>query len=255
MGVNRDYSKNYNIGGGELYVKTKDETNFRYFGATNDIKLNFKTDKIEHKSSENSTLVTDLEVVKEVSAELSFTTEDLNKEVLASAFGGKYETIHQDNGSETDYEIDGVKGLYVYSLDNKVKVNNVVVRYKDGDDDKVAVEDVDYSVDYNFGKIEIAKGGAIDGKDIKVDFDYASIDITNFTALDDVSKTISLRVAQKLQNGQVKEFLIHKVQLSLNGDYDLKNNEKLTSLAFSGKVLQDITQPEGKQFVETKMIG
>ena len=53
MAVNRDFAKNYFIGGGELYIKMKGEDNFRYFGQTEEAKVSFKIDKVEHQNSES----------------------------------------------------------------------------------------------------------------------------------------------------------------------------------------------------------
>ncbi len=252
MAVNR--SREYYIGGGELFIKPEGDSNFRYFGATQDFKINFNVDKIEHKSAEGELLVTDMEVVKEVKAEVSFITDDFQKDVLALAFGGEYVDKKQSSGSVTDQEFSGVIGGAVYEL-GYVKVSNVVVKYKDGDNDVEAVEDVDYSVDYEFGRIEIAKGGAIDGKDIKVSFDYASADLSYFTSLNNVSRIVSLEFISKPKKGKARKTIIHKVQLSLNGDYDLKTPDKFGSLNFKGKILKDETKPEGKQFVETIVVG
>ena len=253
MAVNRE--QNYNLGGGVLYIKFPTEDNFRYFGATNEVKLNFSTDKLEHKNSESATLTTDLEVVKEVTSECSFTTEDLNKRVLALAFGGTYNETTQSSGSVTDEEHDGVVGGLVYDLAHK-KVSNVVVTYTDGSgDEQTAVENTDYSVDYDFGAIEVAIGGAIDGKDIKVDYDYAEIKQIEFSSLDNVSMEVSLRFNAKNQVGKAKQTIIHRIILALDGDYELKSSDKLNSLSFKGKVLKDETKPAGKQFVQTLQLG
>lgn len=251
MAVNRDFAKNYNLQGGELLVKLSDEANYRYFGQTNEFKLSFKTDRIEHKNSESDTLVTDMEVVKEVSATVNFSTDDLNKETLALVFGGSADTITQSAGSVTDEAIAGVAGGNIYELAYK-KVSNIIV--KDSDDNEY-VEDVDFSIKRDFGLIEITQGGALDGKDIKVSYDYAKTSITTITSLNETSREFSLRFVSAPKNGQPKQTTIHKVRLSLNGDYNVKSLEKYTTVAFDGKVLKDNSKPEGKQFVETVMIG
>jgi len=250
MAVNRDFAKNYFMGGGELFVKLPGSNVFKYFAQTDDFKASFKVDKVEHKNSESSVVTLDLEVVKEVNAEVKFTTSDLNKEILAIAFGGTYSETNQDSGSVTDEEIDGVEAGGVYEV-GYTKISNVVVKYKDGDDDVEAVEDKDYSVNYKFGLIEIAKDGALVGKDIKVSFDYAKNVITEFSSLDDVSKEVTLQFVSDPLQGKAKKTTIHRVKLSIDGDFDLKSPTDVLKLSFSGKVLKDNTKPEGKQFIET----
>ena len=251
MAVNRDFTKNYNLQGGELLVKLSNENNFRYFGQTNEFKLSFKTDRLEHKNSEGDTLVTDMEVVKEVSTTVNFTTDDLNKETLALVFGGKTDTTTQSAGSVTDEAVAGVVGGSIYELAYK-KVSSIIV--KDSDDNEY-VEDVDFSVKKDFGLLEITKGGALDGKDLKVSYDYAATSITIISSLNETSREFSLRFISAPKNGQPKQTTIHKVRLSLNGDYNVKSLEKYTTVAFDGKVLKDSTREEGKQFVETVMLG
>jgi len=248
--VNRDFAKNYFMGGGELFVKLPGSSVFKYFAQTDDFKVNFKVDKVEHKNSEGEVAVLDMEVVKEVSAEVHFTTSDLNKEILAIVFGGDYVENIQDSGSVSDEEIDAVEAGGVYEL-GKVKVSNVVVKYKDGDNDVEAVEGVDYSVNYDFGLIEIAKDGALVGKDIKVSFDYAENRVVEFRSLNDVSKEVSLQFISHPTKGRARKTTIHRVKLSINGDLDLKSPNDIAKVSLSGKVLKDTSKPEGRQFIET----
>ena len=255
MAVNRSYTKDYDLGGGELFIKLPNSNNFEYFGTTNEVKINTNVDKLEHKNSESETLTTDLEIVKEVSATVSFTTEDLSKKVLALAFGGNYEDVSQVAGSATDQEFDAVEGGKVYDL-GKVKVSNVAVTYDDGNGNAVtATEDVDYSVNYNFGKIEIANDSVLVGKNIKVSYDYADATYTDVSALNDVSKEVALKFLSNPQVGKGKETTIHRVVLTMSGDYNLKSIEKFNSVNFSGKILKDGIQVKGKQFFETRLVG
>jgi len=250
MAVNRDFTKNYFMGGGELFVKLPGSNVFKYFAQTDDFKINLKVDKVEHKNSESNVVTLDLEVVKEVNADVKFTTSDLNKEILAIAFGGTYSETSQNSGSVTDEEIDSVEAGGVYEV-GYTKISNVVVKYKDGDDDVEASEGVDYSVNSDFGLIEIAKDGVLVGKDIKVSFDYAKNTITEFSSLNNVSKEVALQFISNPIQGKAKKTTIHKVRLSMDGDFDLKSPESIAKLSLSGKVLKDSTKPEGKQFIET----
>ena len=255
MAVNRDFAKNYNLQGGELFFKLQGSTNYAYFGATNEFKLNFKSSTLEHKNSETDTIVTDMEVTKEVEASLSFTTEDLNKDVLALAFSGKATTTTQDAKTNQEVTFASVGAKSVYEVGDR-KLLNVVVKYdEDKDEDIVAIEGVDYTLKSVFGTIEIAQDSALVGKDIKVTYDCEAQELTTFSSLDETSREFSLRFLSSPKAGQPKETTVHRVRLSLNGDYSLKGLDKLTSLSFTGKVLLDSTKPEGKQFVETVMIG
>ena len=252
MAVNRDFAKNYFLGGGELYIKPKGESVFRYFGATDNVSLSFKIDKIEHQNSESSMLVTDLEVTKAVSADVTIQTADLNPQILALAFSGEYVENTQASGNG-EIEFSSVVAGGVYEL-GKAKVKNVTVTYKDGDNDVEAIENADYSVDYEFGSVEIASDGVLVGKDIKVTFDYDSVTRGYFTSLNKTSKEVALRFVSKPQQGKPSKTDIFRVILSLDGDFNLKSIEDVQKITLKGKVLKDTTRPEGEQFVKKEVI-
>ena len=253
MAVNRDFAKNYFIGGGELYIKMKGENNFRYFGQTEEAKINFKIDKVEHQNSEDAMLTTDLEITKAISAEISIQTADLNPQVLALAFSGDYTEITQPGATGQEADFTSVVAGGIYEL-GKYKVKNVSVTYNDGTKDVAAVENVDYSVDYEFGTVEIAKDGVLVGKDIKVTFDNDSYTNTIFTSLNKTSQEAALRFVSRPMNGKPSKTDIFRCILSLDGDYNLKSANDVQKITLKGQVLKDSTRPEGEQFIKKEMI-
>ena len=253
MAVNRDFAKNYFIGGGELYIKMKGEENFRYFGQTEEAKVSFKIDKVEHQNSEGSMLTTDLEVTKSVSAEISIQTSDLNPQTLALAFSGDYTEVTQAGATGLESDFTAVKAGMIYEL-GKYKVKNVTVKYQDGDDEKTAVENTDYSVDYNFGSVEIAKDSVLVGKDIKVTFDNDSYTNTVFTSLNKTSQEAALRFISKPMHGKPSKTDIFRVVLSLDGDYDLKSANDIQKITLKGQILKDNTRDEGEQFIKKEVL-
>ena len=254
MAVNRNFADNYYIGGGELYVKIKGEENFRYFGQTESATVSFKVDKVEHQNSEGAILTTDLEVTKAVSAEISIQTADLNPTTLALAFSGEYNEVKQASETGLEVDITGAAAGAVYEL-GKRKVKNVVVTYNNGEEDVNAVEDVDYSVDYEFGTVEIAKDGAIVNKDIKVTFDNDSVTIGKFTSLNKTSQEVALRFITKPLHGKPSKTDIFRVNLSLDGDFALKSAEDIQKITLKGKVLKDTNRPEGQQFLVKEVLA
>jgi len=254
MAVNRNFADNYYIGGGELYIKIKGEENFRYFGQTESASVTFNVEKVEHKNSEGAILTTDLEVTKAVSAEISIQTADLNPTTLALAFSGEYIEETQSSATGTEVDFTNVQAGLIYEL-GKRKVKNVVVTYNNGEEDVNAVEDVDYSVDYEFGTIEIAKDGAIVNKDIKVTFDNDSVTIGKFTSLNKTSQEVALRFITKPLHGKPSKTDIFRVNLSLDGDFALKSAEDIQKITLKGKVLKDTNRPEGQQFLVKEVLA
>ena len=253
MAVNRDFAKNYFIGGGELYIKMKGEDNFRYFGQTEEAKVSFKIDKVEHQNSESSMLITDLEVTKSVSAEISIQTADLNPHTLTLAFSGDYTEVTQAGATGQEADFTSVAAGGIYEL-GKYKVKNVTVKYQDGDDEKTAVENTDYSVDYEFGTVEIAKEGVLVGKDVKVTFDYDSYTRGEFTSLNKTSNEVALRFISKPMHGKPSKTDIFRSILSLDGDYDLKSASDIQKITLKGKILKDSTRPDGEQFIKKEVL-
>jgi len=254
MAVNRNFANNYYIGGGELYVKIKGEENFRYFGQTESASVSFNVEKVEHKNSEGAILTTDLEVTKAVSAEISIQTADLNPTTLALAFSGEYNEVKQTSATGLEVDITSAAAGAVYEL-GKRKVKNVEVTYKDGDEDIPAEEGVDYSVDYEFGTVEIAKDGVLAGKDAKVTFDCDAVTIGTFTSLNKTSQEVALRFISKPLHGKPSKTEIFRANLNLDGDFALKSAEDIQKITLKGKVLKDTTRPEGQQFLVKEVLA
>jgi len=253
MAVNRDFAKNYFLGGGELYVKFPESDNFQYFAATESVGINFKIDKVEHQNSEGAMLATDLEVTKSISAEVSIQTADLNPKVLALAFSGDYTETVQTAATNQEVDISAAQGAMVYEL-GKYNVKNVTVTYTDGSNNETAVENVDYSVDYHFGTVEIANGGVLVGKDVKVTFDNDAYTAGKFTSLNETSKEVALRFVSKPAQGKPSKTDIFRVVLNLDGDFNLKSAEDVQKITLKGKVLKDETRPEGEQFIKKEVL-
>jgi len=188
-----------------------------------------------------------MEVVKSKKATVNLTTDSISESVMASAFGGDVEPTEQTAGNVVAEPFTAVKALKDYNL-VRVAVSDVVVTY---DTDKTAVENVDYSVNYDFGSIEIAKGGVLVGLDITVDYAYADKTIYNFGTLNKTSDEVSLMFKSDPRNGKPIKTIAHRVNLSMNGDYALKSLEDFATLSFSGKILEDRNRPDGQNFVTT----
>ncbi len=254
MAVNRNSAQNYFLGGGELYIKLPSSQNFEYFGQTDEAKVSFKIDKVEHQSSEGAMLTPDLEVTKSVSAEVTIQTSELSPKVLALAFNGDYEELTQNSATSNAVDFTAVKGGAVYEL-GKYKVKNVVVTYNDGSNDVAATENADYSVDYEFGAIEIATDGVLVGKDIHVTFDNEAYTKTLFRSLNKTSQEVALRFVSKPLHGKPSKTDIFRVILSLDGDYNLKSPQDIQKVTLKGKVLKDGSRPEGEQFIKKEVLS
>ena len=254
MAVNRNQAQNYFIGGGELYIKLPGQNTFRYFGQTEEAKLSFKIDKVEHQNSEGAMLTPDLEVTKSVSAEITVQTSDLNPHVLALAFSGDYEETLQESATNQSASFSAVAPGGIYEL-GRYKVKNVVVTYNDGSEDVAAVENVDYSVDYEFGTVEIASDSVLVGKDVTVTFDNDSYTRTSFKSLNKTSQEAALRFVSKPLHGKPSKTDIFRTILSLDGDFDLKSASDIQKITLKGKVLKDGTRPEGEQFIKKEVVA
>ena len=254
MAVNRNSAQNYFLGGGELYIKMPSSEHFEYFGQTDEAKISFKIDKVEHQSSEGAMLTTDMEVTKSISAEVSIQTTDLSPKVLALAFSGDFSETAQPSATGNAVDFAAVKAGAIYEL-GKYKVKNVVVTYNNGTEDVEATEGADYSVDYEFGAIEIASDGVLVGKDIHVTFDNDAYTKTLFKSLNQTSQEVALRFISKPLQGKPSRTDIFRVILSLDGDYNLKSPQDFQKITLKGKILKDESRPEGEQFIKKEVIS
>ena len=254
MAVNRNSAQNYFLGGGELYIKMPNSENFEYFGQTDEAKIGFKIDKVEHQSSEGAMLTTDFEITKAISAEVTIQTSELSPKILALAFNGEYEETTQPSSTGNSADFSAVQGGAIYEL-GKYKVKNVAVTYNNGTEDVAAEENKDYSVDYEFGTIEIAIDSILVNKDIHVTFDNDAYTKTAFKTLNKTSQEVALRFITKPAQGKPSKTDIFRVILSLDGDYSLKSPQDVQKITLKGKILQDKSRPEGEQFLKKEAIS
>ena len=228
------------LGGGKLYLKKYNDdgtlTHLADFGLTDNIVFNQKIDYIEHTNTEDREERVDLKAPKKKSASIKFKTSEITPKMVALALAGNSIEDEQASGNVSDEEHKAQNGGTYIEL-NKFKISNVVVKYKDGDDDVVAEEGKDYTVEATDGWIYVITGGNIDGKDTKISYDWDDVAMANIEALVNKITLVQLVFAQNPQTGNRYRYTFYKVQLAGSGDVALKDTSKFIEIDFEGEVL------------------
>ena len=227
---------NYTLGRGELHFNKFSPGTFagigeRYFGNTPEVTQNVETENLDHFNSDHGVKEKDASVVLQTTRSMSFMTDHISVENLALWFFGQVNAMTQTAATAQSEDItDPVPGLF-YQLGTSAthptglrSVSNVVVTEKDTPA-TIYVQDTDYAVNLELGRVEILEGGAIDGtKDLTVNYDVGAV--TREMILSG-SKAIegSLRYLADNPEGENIDYFWPWVKISPNGDMALKGDE------------------------------
>ncbi len=175
---------NYTIGGGRFWFsQTVDDTltpvrrtGFRDFGNVVEHEFEQEIDELEHFTSKSGTRRKDRTVVREISAALLLTLDEMSVKNLRDFFQG--DTITDEaagvGAGSVDDEIVRLDGTEIRILEKSLNGTSIVV--KDITDVTTFVLDTDYSVVDVIGGYKAIKrigAGAIgDGDFLRVDYDF-----------------------------------------------------------------------------------
>jgi len=213
--------ENYFLGKGALYFDRFDssgnKTGELHLGNCPDFSVAIDVSEKEHKSSLTGVATVDKKVTEQVTATVKFTLEEFVTENLLIALLGDEGTLTQAAGSVTTPEAYTVKTNRWYKLVYR-NVSNVVV--KDETDTTTYVENVDYRVDAEVGRVYIIPTGSISDDDvIHVTYDYGDLSTTIVKALENSQIQGYLRfIPATDQTGPRHECEVWKVDLRPSGE-------------------------------------
>lgn len=247
-------AQDYLLGRGELYFATSLDVdgrpkNFRSLGNAEAFTLTVASEKLEHFSTLEGLKVKDREVVLSQAMNLSFQLTEIDTDNLTAFLSGDSADVTQTGatilfaaaagnivvsglGRWYDFYDVAAPAAYPPTSGNRVyRISAVTV--KDATQVTTYVEDTDYILDYEMGRIFIVDGGAIGATDtLDVEFTYASLTISEVHAmttakLSGVLKFVS-RNANKSGNGSEVEYTFWSVTLTADGDLALIGDEWAT---------------------------
>jgi hypothetical protein len=246
------HPQNYTLGRGKVYLDRLDadgnSTGFRYIGNTPGFSLNFSTETVEHRSSDEGINEIDDSATVSVDRNLTLATDNIDKGNLALAFLGEALDISQSAATIVDEEINAVEQGRYYQL-GATALNPAGVRalteHSEGvnivltDDDGTPVEfdeTDDYEIDMVSGLLYIVPGGAItDGTNLLAGYKTSAASrervISGNEPIDCAIKYVSAN-----PKGAQKDVLLPLVTLSPDGDFTLKSGNDWQTLNFRGVI-------------------
>jgi hypothetical protein len=230
-------TNNYVRGAGRLYLDqfisgTTTKQGRRYLGHTPSFSNAIESDTLEHINKDAGVGETDKTATLSTSRSGSFVTDNISPENVAMFLLGNAATFTQSNTPVVDEPITVKQGLY-YQLGANVGdgmgVRNVAsVDVQDDTDTTTYVDGTDYVLDAVMGTLYIkttAEGGSIADDDVlHVDYTPATETRTLIVSGADSVKG-ELFFESTNPDGDKVDYLYSSVELSPDGDYELKSDE------------------------------
>ena len=224
-------------GSGRLYFDqfingTTTKQGRRYLGHTPSFSNSVESETLEHINKDNGVGETDKTATLSTSRSGGFVTDNISPENVAMFFLGSAATIVQSNTPVVDEAITVKQGLY-YQLGENVGdgmgVRNVAsVVVQDVTDTTTYVDGTDYVLDAVMGTLYImttAEGGNI-ADDAVLHVDYTPATETRDLIVSGASSVKGeLFFESTNPDGSKRDFLYPSVELSPDGDYELKSDE------------------------------
>lgn len=241
---------NYTLGRGRVYLAR--ETSFdafdtvgeRYTGNSPGHVVNVESTALDHFNSDGGINELDHSVITQVNRSGTLTLDDISADNLLLFFLGSKATISQTAVAVVAEPINGVlPGLYYQlgaTLLNPQGVRGVsAVVVSDDATPTPATYDAgdDYELDAETGRIYVVPGGAIaGGTNLRVN--YTPVASTRDRIISGSSPVRGrLRYIEDNPSGENRTFLMPLVELSPNGDFDLKG-DTWRQIPFNLKVLK-----------------
>lgn len=244
-----DHTNNYTLGRGKVYLGR--ETTFdqfatvgeRYVGNSPGFVLNIESTSLDHFNSDGGINELDASVTTQVNRSGTMTLDDISSDNLLLFFLGNKITISQAATAVTNEAINGViKGLF-YQLGatatNPQGVRGIgsVVVTNDAGAPVTYTEGDDFEIDTETGRLYIVPDGAIaSGTNLLVD--YTPVASTRDRVISGSAPVRGrLRYVEDNPAGQNRTFLLPLIEISPNGDFDLKG-DSWRQLPFNLKALK-----------------
>lgn len=238
----------YFSGQGRVYMARRDANgnpvSFRWVGNVPDLKVSFSVEMLEHNESVSGQRLTDLQVPKKTSGDVSCTLEDFSVENLELTLYGT--TTKTTSGMVNDEALrSGIKAGEIVALTRRF-VSDVVVKDSATVTPATLVEGTHYKILPDMGAIEFLDVGSF-VQPFKVSYDYgASHGVAMFRT---PQPEVWLRfVGINTAAGNAPVILdLYKVSVNPTKDLSLISDD-LQKFELSGKVLADITKGSDPTF-------
>lgn len=245
-----EHVNNYTVGRGKVYLAREtsfdvwDQVGERYVGNSPGFMINVDATVLDHFNSDGGINELDASATTQVSRAGTATFDDISPDNMALFFLGNSASVVQAATAVVGEQVNGVLPGLFYQLgsttDNPQGVRGIgSVTVTDDATPTPTTFDAgdDYEVDPETGRIYIVPGGAIvGGTDLRVG--YTPVASTRSRVISG-SKPVRGRMRYVEENiaGENRTFLLPMVELTPNGDFDLKG-DAWREMGFSLRVLK-----------------
>jgi hypothetical protein len=246
-------TEDYNLGRGKVYfapLVSGVPGAFRDLGNSPEFNISMETEKLDHMSSREGLKITDKQVVISQKVSVSFQLDEINFENVGMWFSGSSGSRANAGGSAitgngnlvvTDqgrwYDLYEGATAPTKTADKRIyDIGEVTIEPHGGG--SALVEDTDFTVDHETGRIFVIDGGDMEAGTYDVDVALnalASATVDRVKALDTNAQLGCLRFISENPTDEDKwtEYTFHQVRLSASGDFALIGDD-WTALTFEG---------------------
>jgi len=225
--------KNYTVSKGELHFSlfragTEVPAGFRFLGNAPEFNITIENETLDHYSSTRGIREKDASIVLETNASGTMTLDDIQVENLALFMFGESQVLSQTSATAQVENVTDVLQGHSYQIgvsdvnpSGARALSNVIVKV--GATAQTIEED--YLVDLELGIVTIQPGGGISsGDDIEVTFDRAARSRKQVVSGTDQVEG-ALKFISYNEQGERIDYLMPKVKLAPNGDFNLISDE------------------------------
>ncbi|WP_297525125.1 hypothetical protein [Sulfurovum sp.] len=207
------------------------------FGGTDVIGFSVSVDKLEHNNTEDTEQVLDGNDVIKRTVSLSVETRDITNEMLERAHLASSTTVTQTAATDEAVVLSAVKLGQVAEIGYR---DITALEVKDSTDATTYIEGTDYTYNRKWGTLIPLSGGSIvDGADLHLTLSVGAVSGKMMTAMASDRKEYRMTFQGMSSKGIYTKYVFEKVDLSLDGDAQLKNTDTAYSaLTFTGAALK-----------------
>lgn len=260
MAVQATDPQSYALGRGEIhfarfFTGTYNPKGERYIGNSPEFNLTIEQEVLDHFSSDHGIREKDESIALQVNRTGSFTTDNVVPDNVALFFFGEKTTVTEAGATITEevltevevgltYQLGisttrpaGAKGILGDTDDSNSGGVNPVVTIAADSNSVALVEDTDYTIDYELGRLYVMSGAGIsDGDTLHVTY---TIKPSTYSRVISGSQPVegAMRYIAFNPVGDDIDYYFPWVKISPNGDYALKSDE-WQAIPFSVEVLK-----------------
>lgn len=213
------------------------------FGNCPSFSISIATTKAEHFSSETGLKQKDAAVTVEVNRTAKIECDNISAAVLANFLSGSVETVSQASGSVTNEAITVIPGRQYQigqSPSNPAGARNIsAVTVTNVAGTTTYVENTDYLLDLNLGRLQILETGTIVASIVHVDYTRAAKTWSRIKTGAVAELSGAIRVVADNASGANRDFYMPKVNLTPEGDLPvIAEGTDFVKVAFSVEILK-----------------